>query len=235
MNDKHEIIDILKDIKRRFNYMASDYDFLNEVVAWAKGLSTHQREQLFHVLYELFIEKDELGNIFLDVLVRFSTKEWASTVAEHLHTLDPESSLYEDIVLTLMQLGYVDLLPVYLDRIRKQMREGDLAGLVDLSYLYLVDSGLGIKESSDYLSVLLQSDSQLATISDYMSVFVKTYCRIRCEDLVVLIDTVKLKDRAAGIRLQNVIEHQVKRQIIQDEIGMESAQKLLETLKVNQD
>jgi len=67
--DKREIINILREMKRGYNYMAGDYDFVNAIVRWAREMSSEHREMLLQTLFELMIERDELGGYTLDVFL----------------------------------------------------------------------------------------------------------------------------------------------------------------------
>jgi hypothetical protein len=209
--DKQEIIEILKDMKRGYNYMGGDYDFVKEITRWARGMSIEHREMLLQTLFELMIEGDVLGGYTLDVLVELGATEWAHRLEAMLPLAARDRIWYSDILVALMQLGYKKLLPLYLQYIESQIKKNDPQWIVDVALLYLVDRDESLARACTYLSRWLKSNRRAEDVSKYISVFVCTYCKINCDDLIELVRRTAGINREAGHRLSNLLKQEIQR------------------------
>jgi len=116
---QEEIIHLLKEMKREYEYMAGDYDFVAAIRRWALQLTDEKRRLLLESLFELFISDDPLGSYFCDVVVILHETDFAPRLVALLPSPEEAKPKHKEIVRTLMRLEYKQGIQVYLDYIQK--------------------------------------------------------------------------------------------------------------------
>jgi hypothetical protein len=228
--DKREIINILREMKRGYNYMAGDYDFVNAIVRWAREMSSEHREMLLQTLFELMIERDELGGYTLDVFVGLGAADWAPRLEEVLPLAQGDRIWYGDLIRTLMELRYHPRLPTYLQYISNLVKKNDSRWMVYTAFLYRMDRELSLIIASAYFSRWLKSDRRMEATSKYASVIIRRYCETNCDDLIELVRRTVQQNQGAGYRLACLLKQELERPYTIQKLGDDTVKQLVDAL-----
>lgn len=196
-----EIVSILKEMKRCYNYMAGDYDFVDAIVQWARQLTEEKKQMLLDSLFELSKTDDPLGGYFYDVIVSLRETSFAPRLADLLPPPQIAKSKHIEIVRTLMRLEYKPALPVYLDYIRTLLHQKDFDAFILLCHLYLVDPDIAIQDASIHFADFLNSSAYRSCLSAYIPCFLHLYRKRTHKDIINLVQCTRQQCVASGRQL----------------------------------
>lgn len=224
---KDEIVSFIAKIKQEHQTdKDGGYSLIFAILRFNKRIEDRDRASLREYLLECVDKGDpSLWGVALEVLVQAGSLEVAERLEKMIREGSRSQEWIDQVVLTLLRMGYDRPLDIYLSNIQFNRSNGRPV-CASLAHLHKVAPDLSIRLSSQFFATHLSSESGATRIQNCVAVFVYAYSERNENALLELVEETSMINPKAGEKLRRDITDYLTKPWLSRNLGQERVTQL---------